>query len=91
MRLSLIEAEKLVTAALAASGAAPEMAKRTAAALVAAEAAGQAAIRDAEVSRRAREGGFTVEAWDRARSAAYISAETDRWARLVQEAKLKAD
>jgi len=50
-----------------------------------------AAIRDAEVSRRAREGGFTVEAWDRARSAAYISAETDRWARLVQEAKLKAD
>jgi tripartite-type tricarboxylate transporter receptor subunit TctC len=50
-----------------------------------------AAIRDAEVSRRARDGGFTVEAWDRARSAAYISAETDRWARLVQEAKLKAD
>ena len=50
-----------------------------------------AAIRDPEVSRRARDGGFTVEAWDRARSAAYISAETDRWARLVQEAKLKAD
>ena len=42
MRLSLIETEKLVTAALAASGAGPEMAKRTAAALVAAEAAGQA-------------------------------------------------
>jgi tripartite-type tricarboxylate transporter receptor subunit TctC len=49
------------------------------------------AIRDPEVSRRARDGGFTVEAWDRARSAAYINAETDRWARLVQEAKLKAD
>jgi hypothetical protein len=43
------------------------------------------------VSRRARDGGFTVEAWDRARSAAYISAETDRWARLVREANLKAD
>ena len=42
MRLSLTEAEQLVTAALATSGAAPEMAKRTAAALVAAEAAGQA-------------------------------------------------
>jgi len=50
-----------------------------------------AAIRDPEVSRRAREGGFTVEAWDRARSNSYIAAETDRWARLVQEAKLKAD
>jgi tripartite-type tricarboxylate transporter receptor subunit TctC len=50
-----------------------------------------AAIRDPEVSRRARDGGFTVEAWDRARSAAYISAETDRWARLVREANLKAD
>jgi len=42
MRISLQEAEKLVTEALAAAGAAPEMAARTAAALVAAEAAGQA-------------------------------------------------
>jgi hypothetical protein len=42
MRLSLTEAEKLVTTALSASGAGPQMAKRTAAALVAAEAAGQA-------------------------------------------------
>jgi len=42
MRLSLIEAEQLVAAALTACGAGPEMAKHTAAALVAAEAAGQA-------------------------------------------------
>jgi (2R)-3-sulfolactate dehydrogenase (NADP+) len=42
MRLSLTEAEQFVTAALAACGAGPDMAKRTAAALVAAEAAGQA-------------------------------------------------
>ena len=42
MRISVQEAEKLVTEALAAAGAAPEMATRTATALVAAEAAGQA-------------------------------------------------
>jgi len=41
MRFSLIEAEQLVTTALSASGAGPKMASRTAAALVAAEAAGQ--------------------------------------------------
>lgn len=50
-----------------------------------------AAIRDPEVSRRAREGGFTVEAWDRTRSLAFVEAETARWARLVQEAGLRAD
>ena len=42
MRISLTEAEKLVVAALVASGAGHDMAARTAAALVAAEAAGQA-------------------------------------------------
>lgn len=50
-----------------------------------------AAIRDAEVGRRAREGGFTVEGWDRARSVAYVEAETSRWARLIQEAGLRSD
>lgn len=50
-----------------------------------------AAIRDPEVSRRAREGGFTVEAWDRTRSLAFVEAETARWARLIQEAGLRAD
>jgi tripartite-type tricarboxylate transporter receptor subunit TctC len=50
-----------------------------------------AAIRDPEVSRRAREGGFTVEAWDRTRSLAFVEAETVRWARLIQEAGLRAD
>jgi len=49
------------------------------------------AIRDPEVSRRAVEGGFTVEAWDRARSLAFVTSETDRWARLIQEAGLRAD
>lgn len=50
-----------------------------------------AAIRDADVSRRAREGGFTVEAWDHARSLAFVTEETARWARLIQEAGLRAD
>jgi tripartite-type tricarboxylate transporter receptor subunit TctC len=50
-----------------------------------------AAIRDAGVSRRAREGGFTVEAWDRTRSNAFVAAETARWARLIQDARLRAD
>jgi tripartite-type tricarboxylate transporter receptor subunit TctC len=50
-----------------------------------------AAIRDPEVGRRAREGGFTVEAWDRARSLSFVTEETARWARLIQEAGLRAD
>lgn len=50
-----------------------------------------AAIRDADVSRRAREGGFTVEAWDRTRSNAFVAEETARWARLIQDAGLRAD
>jgi len=49
------------------------------------------AIRDAEVGRRAREGGFTVEGWDRARSLAFVAEETARWARVIQEAGLRAD
>jgi tripartite-type tricarboxylate transporter receptor subunit TctC len=49
------------------------------------------AIRDPEVGRRAREGGFTVEAWDRARSLPFVTEETARWARLIQEAGLRAD
>ena len=50
-----------------------------------------AAIRDADLARRAREGGFTVEGWDRARSLAFVTEETARWARLIQEAGLRAD
>ncbi len=50
-----------------------------------------AAIRDPGVSRRARDGGFTVEAWDRARSLPFVTEETARWARLIQEAGLRAD
>jgi tripartite-type tricarboxylate transporter receptor subunit TctC len=50
-----------------------------------------AAIRDPEVGRRAREGGFTVEAWDRARSLPFVTEETARWARLIQDAGLRAD
>ncbi|MBP0462448.1 tripartite tricarboxylate transporter substrate binding protein [Roseomonas sp. PWR1] len=55
------------------------------------EADTRAAIRDADVGRRARDGGFTVEGWDRARSLAFVTEETARWARLVQEAGLRAD
>ncbi len=49
------------------------------------------AIRDANVSRRAVEGGFTVEGWDRARSNAHVVAETARWAELIQQAGLRVD
>ena len=50
-----------------------------------------AAIRDPEVGRKAREGGFAVEGWDRARSNAYVAEETARWARLIHDAGLRAD
>lgn len=50
-----------------------------------------AAIRDADVGRRARDGGFTVEAWDRARSMPFVAEETARWARLIQETGMRAD
>ena len=50
-----------------------------------------AAIGDAEVGRKARDGGFTVEGWNRARSLAFVTEETARWARLIQEAGLRAD
>ncbi|CAH0225399.1 tripartite tricarboxylate transporter substrate binding protein [Roseomonas sp. CECT 9278] len=50
-----------------------------------------AAIRDADVGRRARDGGFTVEAWDRARSTPFVAEETARWARLIQETGMRAD
>ena len=50
-----------------------------------------AAIGDAEVGRKARDGGFTVEGWNRARSLAFVTDETARWARLIQEAGLRAD
>ena len=50
-----------------------------------------AAIRDPEVGRKARDGGFAVEGWDRARSNAYVAEETARWARLIHDAGLRAD
>jgi len=51
----------------------------------------QQAIHDADVTRRAQEGGFQVLGWDAARSAAFVAAETDRWATLVREAGIRAD
>lgn len=50
-----------------------------------------AAIRDPEVGRKARDGGFAVEGWDRARSNAFVAEETARWARLIHDAGLRAD
>lgn len=50
-----------------------------------------AAIRDAETTRRAQEGGFQVLGWDSARSAAFVASETDRWANLVREAQIRVD
>lgn len=50
-----------------------------------------AAIKDAEVTRRAQEGGFEVLAWDSDRSAEFVRRETDRWAQLVNEAGIQPD
>jgi tripartite-type tricarboxylate transporter receptor subunit TctC len=50
-----------------------------------------AAIGDATVSQRARDGGFQVLGWDGARSTQFVRAETDRWATLVTEAGIKPD
>ncbi len=50
-----------------------------------------AAIHDPDTTRRAQEAGFQVLGWDAARSAAFVRAETDRWATLVTEAGIRAD
>jgi tripartite-type tricarboxylate transporter receptor subunit TctC len=50
-----------------------------------------AAIGDADTSRRAREAGFQVLGWDSVRSADFVRAETDRWARIVTEAQIRPD
>jgi tripartite-type tricarboxylate transporter receptor subunit TctC len=55
------------------------------------EAATRAAMRDAELVRRAEEAGFDVLGWDAARSRAFIGEEVERWARLVTEAGIRAD
>lgn len=51
----------------------------------------QTAIHDAEVTRRATEGGFQVLGWDARRSAEFVRAETDRWAVLVREANIRPE
>jgi tripartite-type tricarboxylate transporter receptor subunit TctC len=51
----------------------------------------QAAIHDADTTRRGREAGFQVLGWDAARSAQFVRAETDRWATLVTEAQIRPD
>ena len=50
-----------------------------------------AAVSDSEVTRRAAEGGFTVLAWNPARSEAFVRAETERWATVVREAGISAE
>ncbi len=51
----------------------------------------QAAIHDADVTRRGREAGFQILGWDAARSTRFVREETDRWASLVTEAQIKPD
>jgi tripartite-type tricarboxylate transporter receptor subunit TctC len=50
-----------------------------------------AAIHDAEVTRRAIEGGFDVLGWNADRSRGFVEAEVERWSRLVREAGIRAD
>lgn len=50
-----------------------------------------AAMRDPALVRRTEEAGFALLGWDAARSAAFIGAEVERWARLVAEAGIRAD
>ncbi len=51
----------------------------------------QLAVRDAEMRRRAEEGGFDVLGWDPDRSKGFMTEEVARWGRLVREAGIRAD
>jgi tripartite-type tricarboxylate transporter receptor subunit TctC len=51
----------------------------------------QRAIHDPDTVRRAQEAGFQVLGWDAQRSTRFVMEETDRWARLVREANIRAD
>ena len=50
-----------------------------------------AAMRDADLRRRGEEAGFELVGWDAARSAQFITTETERWGRLVTEAGIRPD
>ncbi|WP_424810552.1 tripartite tricarboxylate transporter substrate binding protein [Roseococcus sp. YIM B11640] len=49
------------------------------------------ALQDAELRRRAEEGGFDLLGWDADRSGGFIRQEIDRWGRLVREAHIQAN
>lgn len=51
----------------------------------------QLAVRDADLRRRAEDGGFDVLGWEPDRSRAFMAAEVERWGRLVREAGIRAD
>lgn len=51
----------------------------------------QLAVRDADLRRRAEEGGFDMLGWEPDRSRSFMEAEVQRWGRLVREAGIKAD
>jgi len=49
------------------------------------------AMADPETAGRAAEAGFDVLGWDEPRSVAFVTAETERWGRLVREAGIRAE
>ncbi len=51
----------------------------------------QLAVRDADLRRRAEEGGFDVLGWEPDRSRGFMEEEVTRWGRLVREAGIRAD
>lgn len=51
----------------------------------------RAAMADADLRRRAEEGGFDLLGWDAPRSTAFVVEEVARWRRLVAEAGIRAD
>jgi len=51
----------------------------------------QIAARDADLRRRAEEGGFDMLAWNPDRSLGFVTQEVARWDRLVREAGIRAD
>jgi len=51
----------------------------------------QLGLRDADMRRRAEEGGFDMLGWDPDRSRGFMQAEVERWGRLVRETGIRAD
>lgn len=51
----------------------------------------RSAIQDPDASARATEIGFDILAWPQDRTAAFVTAEAERWGRIIREANIRAE